>query len=96
MPAGGYKEIISYAATEAGNRWDAGRFNDPKIISIVFGDVPSEENIEFEFEAKDVIESFEIRTWFGGRGSFSLYLIKVEPKVSLALNINKTRDGSNQ
>lgn len=82
IPKGNYKVTISYEATEYGNKWDAGRFNDPnKIITVASGDVPKGRgSLEFEFGAKKPIDQFEIRVWFGGRGSLVLNSIALEPR----------------
>jgi len=78
---GNYKLTISYAATGNGNRWDAGVFggDEASRFLIASGDfLPELKVIESNFEIKDFTRGFEIRTWYGGEGSFALQSIKIE------------------
>ncbi|QNQ61406.1 hypothetical protein IB024_06875 [Brucella sp. 6810] len=83
MPRGKYKASISYEATDNGNRWDAGRFNDPaRNVAIAGGYLPAGRGeVNFEFELEKPLEQFEIRIWFDGYGSIKLEKISIEPKV---------------
>lgn len=84
VPAGRYQATISYTATEPGNRWDAGQFNDTAtLINLAKGDLPpGNGEIKFLFETEKNVPSFEIRTWFGGRGMFSVHKIQLQPASS--------------
>ncbi|MCQ2031179.1 hypothetical protein [Stutzerimonas zhaodongensis] len=79
VPAGRYKVTLSYESTEYGNRWDAGRFNDPENSNVVAsGDFTvGEGEIEFYFDTKEAIEQFEVRSIYGGDGNFSLHKLKI-------------------
>jgi hypothetical protein len=84
VPPGRYQVVISYSSTDAGNRWDAGRFNDPKkLANLAAGDVPvGSGELKFSFEIKKNVADFEIRTWFGGRGTFTVRQIRLQPDTS--------------
>jgi len=87
VPAGRYQVTLTYTATAAGNRWDAGRFKDPKHpLRLAGADLPvGHGEITFLFETANTIPDFEIRTWFGGRGSFVLDKVQLHPAASPAL-----------
>lgn len=75
-----YKITIAYAATQGGNKWDAGRFNDgAKPVALASGEFPvGEGKVEFHVEPKRTVDDTEIRTWFGGRGTLTVRSITIE------------------
>ncbi|GEM_PF-1223531 len=83
MPRGKYKASISYEATDNGNKWDAGRFNDSaRNVVVAGGYLPAGRGeVNFEFELENTLDQFEIRIWFDGYGSIKLDKISIEPKV---------------
>jgi hypothetical protein len=86
LPPGRYQATVSYTATEPGNKWDAGRFNTPeKLVTVAAGEVlPGSGDLKFSFETKKKITDFEIRTWFGGRGTFTVHKVLLQPASSTA------------
>lgn len=86
IAGGRYKVDISYSATQAGNRWDAGRFNNPgKLAKLASGDFPAGEGtVEFYIDTKRRVEDLEIRTWFGGQGTLTVHSIKIQSQVPAA------------
>jgi hypothetical protein len=84
LPPGRYQVIISYSSTAAGNKWDAGRFNNPKkLVTLAAGEVPAGNgDLKFSFEITKSVDDFEIRTWFGGHGTFSLRQIQLQLDTS--------------
>lgn len=80
VPPGRYQATISYTATEPGNKWDAGKFNDAAaLINLAKGDLPpGNREVKFLFETGKNVPGFEIRTWFGGRGMFSVHKIQLQ------------------
>jgi len=84
LPPGRYQGVISYTATEPGNKWDVGLFNDPeKLATLAAGEVaPGKGELKFTFETRKKLSSFEIRTWFGGRGTFAIHKIQFQPADS--------------
>ena len=81
IPRGKYRVVISYEATENGNRWDAGRFNDPaKNITVGSGNLAAGRGVlSYEFELEKSLDQFEIRVWFDGAGSIVLNDISIGP-----------------
>lgn len=84
IPAGRYEVAISYTATAPGNKWDAGRFDNPKkLVNLAEGEVPpGSGEIKFSFETSKNVRNFEVRTWFGGRGMFTVHKIQLQPADS--------------
>lgn len=82
VPVGRYTATISYQATDAGNKWDAGIFEGPSLAA---GEIPvGAGDIKFDFEAKKTISKLEIRTWFGGQGTLTVNSITIRPAGSPA------------
>jgi len=83
IPRGKYRAVISYEATENGNRWDAGRFNDlTKNVTVAGGNLPAGRGVvNFDFELEKPLDQFEIRIWFDGYGSIALDTISLGPNV---------------
>ena len=88
LPAGRYKVSISYSATQGGNRWDAGKFNNPEHeVKLGAGNFPpGEGKVDFYIETKQALEGLEIRTWFDGQGTLTLNSIKIQSMAFPASN----------
>lgn len=84
LPPGRYQVTVSYTATEAGNKWDAGRFNNPQqLATLAAGDVPpGSGELKFSFETRSSVPDVEIRTWFGGHGVFKVHQIRMQAASS--------------
>jgi len=82
IPSGKYNITISYEATESGNKWDAGRFDNPQENITVAAEVLpiGQGSVSFDFEIKNEIDDFEIRVWYVGHGSLILHSISIERK----------------
>lgn len=77
LPKGNYKVSILYEADSEGNTFDVVENLNPIATDADFQFSPSESCEEFQIFLKDDATNIEIRTFYGGKGTFRLKSIQI-------------------